>query len=147
MIAKFGKTYQIDDNLERLDFDRLEQWLSASYWSPGITKAEIIKGAKNSTIVVGCYHNDQQVGYLRVVSDKTRFGYFMDVYVDEDHRKKGIGQRMIRFVLNHPEFRDVTIWLLATKDAHGVYEKIGFKPLPEPDRWMIIRKPKQRPSI
>jgi hypothetical protein len=46
---------------------------------------------------------------------------------------------MIKFILNHPELKDVYQWLLITKDAHGVYSKAGFKPLENPDRWMEIR--------
>lgn len=136
----FKERYEIDDSFERIDFDTVEKWLTSTWWSPGIRREEIIQGANNSTIVVGCYGNESQVGYLRVVSDRTRFAYFMDVFVDERHRRNGLAQAMMRFVIEHPDFKDVYQWLLATKDAHGVYEKLGFRPLPNPESWMIIRK-------
>jgi hypothetical protein len=28
--------------------------------------------------------------------------------------------------------------VLATKDAHGLYERLGFTPLPTPERWMSV---------
>ncbi len=140
----FKDRYEIDDSFGRLDFDQLEQWLSNTYWSPGIRKDEIIKGTRHSSIAVGCYLDGRQVGFLRVVSDKTRFGYFLDVYVDEAHRKKGLAQAMMRFVFDHPDFADVYIWLLITKDAHGVYSKLGFTPVPEPQNCMGIKKPRNR---
>jgi hypothetical protein len=28
--------------------------------------------------------------------------------------------------------------MLATQDAHGVYEKLGFAPLAQPDIWMVL---------
>ncbi len=140
MKTRFKDKYEIDDSLERIDFSVLEKWLSETWWSPGIGREEIIRGANKSTIVVGCYGENGQVGYLRVVSDKTRFAYFMDVFVDERHRRKGIASAMMQFVMNHPDFKYVYQWLLATKDAHGVYEKLGFRPLPNPGSWMMIRK-------
>lgn len=142
MLKVFKERYEMDDSFHRLDFDRLEQWLTKTYWSPGIGKDEIIKGTRNSAIAVGCYLEGRQVGFLRVASDKTRFGFFMDVYVDEAHRGKGIAQAMMRFVFDHPDFADVYIWMLCTKDAHGVYEKLGFAPVPEPQDWMWIKKPR-----
>ena len=31
--------------------------------------------------------------------------------------------------------------VLSSFDAHGVYAKVGFTPLPEPARWMIRTPP------
>jgi GNAT superfamily N-acetyltransferase len=144
MKAKIHGMYEIDDDIRRMNFDVLEKWLSQTYWSPRIGKEEIYKGAVNSTMVVGCYLGQEQVGYMRLISDKTRIGYIMDVYVELDHRNKGIARQMILFALNNPELKDVYQWLLATRDAHTVYSGIGFSPLPNPERWMMIKKEKVR---
>lgn len=64
--------------------------------------------------------------------------------VDESFRKKGIGQRMINYILSHNELKDVYQWLLITKDAHGVYSKVGFKPVFRPLDWMEIRNDRPR---
>lgn len=143
MKVELENGYVIDDSFDRLDFNILRQWLSATYWTPGISQEEIVKGAKHSAIVVGCYHGGSQVGFLRVISDKTRFGYFCDVFVDESHRKRGIARAMMRYVMDHPDFADVYQWLLATKDAHGVYAPLGFAPLAEPEMWMMARRPRK----
>ena len=144
MNAMHGDGYEIDDEYGRLDFARLEGWLSQSYWSPNIGIGEILKGARNSALNVGCYREGAQVGYLRVASDKTRFGYIMDVYVEESHRRRGIAQAMVRYAMAHAELADVYLWVLATRDSQGVYAKAGFGPLPAPENWMIIRKEKIR---
>ena len=136
----FLNRYKIDDEYSRIDFDRLQRWLASAYWSPGIGREEIEKGARNSTIVVGAYDGREQVAFLRVVSDKTRFAYFLDVFVDEAHRGKGLAKALIRYVFEHPDFQDVYLWLLATRTAHGVYSELGFKPLENPGYWMIINK-------
>lgn len=144
MRVLYKEIYEIDDSFDRIDFYIIQRWLSGAYWSPGIEKKEVIQGAANSSIVVGCYYNGVQAGYLRAVSDKTRFAYFLDIFVDEKHRGKGIARRMIKFVLEHPDFKDVYQWLLVTKSAHGVYAKLGFEPLPNPEMWMMIKKPRER---
>jgi GNAT superfamily N-acetyltransferase len=144
MQQAFLDAYVFDDDPDRLRFDVLEAWLTRTYWSPGIREEEIRKGARHSSLNVGCYAGTEQVGYMRVVSDKTRFGYIMDVYVEDAHRRQGIAQNMVRFAMEHPDLRDVYMWLLGTRDGHSVYAKVGFGPLPAPERWMVMRKEKNR---
>jgi N-acetylglutamate synthase-like GNAT family acetyltransferase len=133
-------TFSIKDGFEQMDFDAVTNLLTGVYWSKGIKKDEVVKGASNSALLVGTFDEDhQQIGYARVTSDKTRFAYIMDVVVEAKHRKKGIGQAMVKHILNHPDLQDVYQWLLITKDAHGVYQKLGFKPVATPDDWMEIR--------
>lgn len=139
------KEYEISDDLQRIDFKKVTEWLAGSYWSPGIGQAEVEKGARNSSLVMGAYtQNGSQVGYARMASDKTRFAYIMDVFVDPAQRNKGIAQALIRFAMAHPDHQAVYQWLLATKDAQKVYAKAGFKPLPYPESWMMIKK--ERPK-
>jgi ribosomal protein S18 acetylase RimI-like enzyme len=135
--------FKIVDDIKKMDFAKITAMLKDAYWSEGIGIDEVKQGADNSTLVVGAFtKGGTQVGYSRVISDKIRFAYILDVYVDENFRRQGIGQAMINFILNHPELKDVYQWLLITKDAHGVYSKAGFAPLQNPDRWMEIRNPR-----
>ena len=97
------------------------------------------RGFANSTLVIGAYRGPVQVACARIASDRTRFAYVMDVFVDPACRGHGLGRRMVRFALEHPELRLVYQWLLATLDAHGVYAALGFAPLPNPERMMGFR--------
>jgi GNAT superfamily N-acetyltransferase len=135
--------FKIVDDIKKMDFTKITAMLKEAYWSKGIGIDEVKEGANNSALVVGVFTPEGiQIGYSRVISDKTRVAYILDVYVDAHFRKKGIGQAMIQFILNHPKLKDVYQWLLITKDAHGVYSKAGFQPLENPDRWMEIRQPR-----
>lgn len=150
MRTRIDGDYEIDDDFGRLDFRALERWLMATYWSPGIRIPEILQGARNSALNLGCYlegREGKQVGYLRVVSDKTRFAYIMDVYVDEAHRRRRLARALVAAAQSHPDLADVYTWLLATRDAQAVYAGNGFGPLPVPENWMIIRKEKLRPPV
>ena len=134
------------DGCESMDFARVAEMLSKAYWCAGIGIEEIERSALNSALVVGAFDEaNRQIGYARVISDKVRFAYILDVYVDEAYRKRGIGQGMIRHMLSHPSLADVYQWLLITKDAHEVYRKVGFSPVSRPLDWMEIRKP--RPGL
>lgn len=124
---------------ENMDFDKVTGMLSQAFWSKGIRKSEVEQGAFNSALVAGVFFKNEQVGYSRVISDKTRFAYILDVYVDEKFRRNGIGRLMINSILKHDELKDVYQWLLITKDAHGVYGKSGFTGLSRPGDWMEIR--------
>ena len=134
----------IKDGIENMDFGQVTKMLSNSFWSPEIKLDEVNKGAINSALVVGAFSKGEgQIGYARVISDKTRFAYITDVYIEENFRKKGIGQKIINYILAHEELTDVYQWLLITKDAHGVYNKVGFNPVTRPLDWMEIRKNRQ----
>ncbi len=132
--------YSIKYGFDEMDFDKVSDMLKDAYWSLGIKKSEVIKSAQNSALLVGAFtEENKQIAYARAISDKTRFAYVLDVFVDEKHRKQGIGQAMVKYILNHPELKDVYQWTLITKDAHGVYEKLGFNVLSRPKDWMEIR--------
>ena len=126
-----------------MDWDRVTEMLAQSFWCPGIEKDEVMRSAENSALVVGAFDaSGLQIGYARVISDRVRFAYLCDVYVDEEYRRRGIGQAMTRHVLGHPSLTDVYQWLLITKDAHEVYKKVGFSLVSRPFDWMEIRKPR-----
>ncbi len=131
------EAYVVDDDRERIDFARVQAWLASSYWSPGIESAQVMRAAHYSALMVGVYLGSDQAAYMRVVSDCTTFAYICDVFVDEAHRGRGLGRAMVQFALDHPELQGLRRWLLATRDALGVYAGVGFAPLEYAQYWMI----------
>lgn len=130
----------IKDGIGKMDFKKVTEMLSEADWSPGIKIDEVKQGAYNSSLVVGAFLPDgTQIGYARVVSDKTRFAYILDVYIQENYRQKGIGQKILEYILAHEELKDVYQWMLITDDAHGLYGKFGFEPVSRPLDLMEIR--------
>lgn len=131
----------LETGYRNMQFSEITKMLSQAFWSPGIGQSEVEKGARNSALLMGAFTSENiQIGYARVISDITRFAYITDVIVREDHRREGIGQSMIRGILESKELSDVYQWLLITKDAHEVYRKAGFSVTARPDDWMEIRK-------
>ncbi len=138
--------YELDDSLQRIDFERVCGWLATTYWWQDFPWERIEKAAHGSALVVGAYRDNVQAGYLRVVSDQATFAWVCDVFVEEAHRGQGLAKAMVRFALEHPDYQGLRRWVLATRDAHGVYAEVGFMPLPSPERWMIYLPSKAPPK-
>ena len=136
-MAKLHKDYELDSDLSRIQFERVHPWLTTTYWSPGISMEKVIRAAQNSSMVVGAFFEGVQVAYLRVVSDRTTFAWVCDVYVDETHRGNGLAKTMLSHAMEDPDHQNLRRWLLATKDAHRVYDKLGFEAIKVPSRWMV----------
>ena len=118
-------TYSFDR--ERLDFETIHAWLTATYWSPGISRERVEQGFAATTLVIGCYLPDgRQIGVARCLTDTTRFAYFADVFVDDEFRGQGIAREMVRRILDHSLLAGCENQYLFTQDAHGVYAKLGF---------------------
>ncbi len=59
----------------------------------------------------------------------------------ESHRGLGLSMWLMRCVLAHPELQDLRRWMLASTSARGLYEKLGFRALGAPERFMEIADP------
>jgi GNAT superfamily N-acetyltransferase len=81
------------------------------------------------------------VGFARVISDLATFGYLADVFIDEDHRGHGLSKWLMKIIMDYPGVNGLRRFVLATRDAHGLYEQFGFSALTHVDRWMQIHQP------
>jgi GNAT superfamily N-acetyltransferase len=142
-MTRAHREYEIDDAAERIELDTVHAWLESTYWwEQGITREQVMRLIRGSSLVIGAYHDGKQVAVTRVVSDTVRFAWIADVFVAPDHRGRGIARGMVRFALDHPGHADVSRWMLATRDAHGVYAALGFVE-PEPGYLLQLRRPRK----
>jgi GNAT superfamily N-acetyltransferase len=125
---------------ERLDIDLIHGYLSQSYWAAGIPRA-VVERALAHSLNFGLYDNGAQIGFARVVTDGATFAYLADVFIVPDRRGEGLGRWLIETVLTHPALSGLRRFLLATRDAHGLYAPLGFMPLARPERFMEIHRP------
>ncbi|GAB4585762.1 GNAT family N-acetyltransferase [Nocardia sp. IFM 10818] len=131
--------YGIDVDPERIDVDRVHHWLSTdTYWALG-REWEIVERAIRGSLNFGVYDADgEQVAYARVVTDKATFAWLCDVYVDREHRGKGLGRRLVAAVRDHLASYKIRRIALVTFDAHSLYAEAGFAPLTDPQNWMTL---------
>ena len=128
--------FKITTDKARLDLEVIHKFLSEeSYWA-GERTIEQTKTAIENSICFGLYHGEKQIGFARVVSDKATFAYIGDVFVLSEYRGQGLSKWLMQVIVDHPELQGLRRWVLATKDAHGLYEQFEFAQLRYPERWM-----------
>jgi len=132
--------YVISTDPSMLDLGVVHGFLQRSYWASE-RPLETIKRSVKHSLNFGLYQerDRRQIGFARVVTDLATFAWLCDVFIDETHRGQGLGVWLMQTVVDHPELRCMRLWVLGTRDAHGLYEKIGFTPLSVPEKWMEKR--------
>ena len=126
--------YLITNNKKLLSLAQIYEFLSKSYWAKNRSK-EIIKESIEHSECFGVYYKNEQVGFARIVTDYAVMYWLCDVYIDENHRKKGLGKKLIEVIVNNDELKKLT-GILGTLDAHSLYEKYGF----EKDKGRFMRR-------
>jgi GNAT superfamily N-acetyltransferase len=121
------------------DIDVIHGVLSESYWSPGIPRKTVQRACANSLCAIARNDRGALIGFARLVTDKATFAWLADVFVLPSHRGKGVARDLVRAFQAKPELQNLRRWLLATRDAHGVYVALGFAPLDAPERMMEVR--------
>ena len=133
--------YTLSTDPQLLDIDRIHRWLSEeSYWAKHIPRATVDRATANS-LNFGIYAPDgQQAAFARVVTDRATFAWLCDVFVLPEHRGRGLSKWLVKQMLAHPDLQNLRRHLLATFDAHTLYQRFGYEPLDRPDRWLEIKQ-------
>jgi len=124
--------YTVTDDPARVDLAVVHAYLTRSYWSPGIARDVVERAMRHSMPFALLAPDGAQVGYARVVTDRTSFGYLADVFVLDAHAGRGLGTWLVACIQAHPDLATLRRWMLVTRDAHGLYAKLGFTPLHDP---------------
>ena len=134
--------FEISTDATRVDLETVHRFLSEqAYWSPGVP-LDVVRRAIEGSVVFGVYRmgeraeQSEQVGFARVVTDKATFGWIGDVFVVERHRGQGLSKWLMECIFAHPDLQGFRRWMLATRDAQGLYAQYGFTPLHDPTRFM-----------
>jgi GNAT superfamily N-acetyltransferase len=135
--------FTVSTDPARFDLDVIHDFLTRSYWSEGITRAQVVRSIENS-LCFGLYEGAKQIGFARVVTDRAVIGFLADVFVLEPYRGRGLGKFLMRCVMTHPELRTISKFRLGTRDAHGLYRQFGFTALEDPVTHMERMRPELR---
>ncbi len=128
--------FTISTDPSLLDVDAIHRFLAEeSYWAQNRTREQTETAIRNS-LPFGLYKGENQIGFARVVTDFATFAYLGDVYVIGEFRGRGLSKWLMRVIVDHPQLQGFRRWILATRDAHTLYEKFGFQELVHPERWM-----------
>ena len=141
-IQEFTKDdFFLSNDKSKLNVNAVCSFLSRSHWAANRKRATVIKSI-NHSLCYGIYHNERQVAFARLVTDYCTYAYLCDVFVDDTYRGRGLSKWMMGCIMENPDLSELRRFTLATRDAHGLYEKFGFRPLSndEQHRFMSILK-------
>ena len=131
-----AEQFEISTDKQRLDFEMIHRFLTEeTYWAQTRTKEQTRTAIENS-LCFGVYTGGAQVAFGRVVSDFATFAYVGDVFVLTEFRGVGLSKQLMKAMVDHTQLQGLRRWLLATRDAHGLYEQFEFSSLKFPERWM-----------
>ena len=140
--------FKITDNKDDMDIDAIHEYLSRSYWAKDVPKSVVTKAVENSLCfaVLAVDTNDsnsygKQVGFARLITDYATFAYLADVYILAEHRGNGLSKQLMATIVKHPQLQGLRRIMLATKDAHGLYEQYGFTALTDQAMFMQLWVP------
>lgn len=123
---EFGE-FTLSANKKNLDLQYAFNLLCVpSKYSMGLPPERFALVIKNS-ICFGVFHHGKQIGFSRVITDFTEFASLWDVFIDEPYRRQGIGKALMKYIMEHPKLKGIFRWFLMTEDAHGLYQKFGFR--------------------
>lgn len=135
---QFLDEYEISTDNHRLNIEVIHNFLAEeSYWSVGIPRSTVERAIQNS-LCFGVYLRTDQVGFARIVTDRSTFALLADVFILRAHRGKGLSKWLMRCIVEHEDLQGLRRLLLLTSDAHGLYRQFGFKELGSPSRFMEI---------
>lgn len=127
IIEKKIGDYLLSTDKGKLQINYIHQYLSVeSYWAKNIP-IEIVKKSIEGSLCFGVYYQDKQVGFARVITDNATFGYLADVFIDKDHRGKGLSKELMTFIMAQDVIKKLRRFMLATLDAHNLYAQFGFE--------------------
>jgi predicted GNAT family N-acyltransferase len=130
--------FTVSDDPARLDRALVHRFIAReSYWAKGIPEATMDKAIDHS-LPFGLYRGGAQLGFARVVTDRSTFACLCDVFVLEDERGAGLGKWLVECLLSHPDLQGLRRFSLITKDAHELYSRFGFKPMADATRYLEI---------
>lgn len=136
MLSVSQGEFSITTDKAALDVALIHKFLTTeSYWARERTLEQTKKAIENS-ICFGLFHGERQVGFARVVSDQATFAYLGDVFVIDEFRGQGLSKWLMQVIVDYPDLQGLRRWVLATRDAHGLYRQFEFAELRFPERWM-----------
>ncbi len=134
-MIKVEEDIYFSSKTEDMDLDMIFNFVKNSYWG-SLRSYDEQKIALENSINFGLFKNGKQIAYSRVMTDMIFFAYLLDVFVVDEEQGNGYGQLLMDKILNYPSLKRIDKWMLATRDAHSLYEKFGFEVVKSPEKLM-----------
>ncbi|AYN68375.1 N-acetyltransferase [Euzebyella marina] len=137
----YRNDFLISTDREKLNIPFIHEFLSKEAdWSRGIPLDRVQKSIENS-LNFGLYHQEQQIGFARIISDFSTIAYLGDVFILKEYRGSGLSKWLMESIMAHEELQGLRRWILLTDTAEWLYKKYGFQKVPKPELYMEKHNP------
>lgn len=140
MHCRFNGQFTVTCDPARMDRAVIADFLASSYRAKGISPATVERSMAHSRRFA-LLDGNRQAGFARMISDYATIACPGEVFVLPEYRGRGLSKWLMECIVSHPELQDLRRWILATRDAHGLYEQFGFAPLRKPEIFMERHDP------
>ena len=125
----FDEFYLTDDQtIIRNKCHEIYELLKRAYWTKDRDVSVTQKAISNSlNYAIFTANSERLVGFARVITDYATVYYLSDVYIDEEFRGRGLGKKIVEWIVLHEDKLSGINGLLKTKDAVDLYKKFGFE--------------------
>ena len=118
----------IDDDVERVDWNRAKVDLAADNFDNGRSAAALRRSFEQSQHVAFAWGDGRLVGMARLLSDGVCNAYLLDVWTQSTIRRRGIATAMVRHLMGSVPGQHIG---LQTDDAEHFYAGLGFHLQPQ----------------
>jgi N-acetylglutamate synthase-like GNAT family acetyltransferase len=133
--------YSITTDKSKMDVHYIHAFLRTSYWAQKIP-LDVVERSIQGSLCFAILHENKQIGFARVITDEATFAYLADVFVDPAYRGRGLSKWLMEVIMSYPSLQGLRRFMLATRDAHGLYSQFGFRPMVvDSNRYMHIHNP------
>ena len=109
----------------------------SAYWATGRARETQDRLVREAARVVGALQGGRQIGFCRAASDGHSFVYLADVYVLDEHRGRGLGEELVREMVENGPLAHAAAGSSTPTDTHPLYRKFGFG---DPDYKVMERR-------
>jgi len=105
--------------------------LADTYWNADVPPERIARAHRGAGAWVGAHdEHGRLIASARAVGDGAKWVDIRDVVVAQSWRGRGLGEALVRMLLDHPFVRSAHAVHLHTRDAQRFYHRFGFADAP-----------------
>jgi GNAT superfamily N-acetyltransferase len=129
----------VSTDRSRIDPDAVLALLHTTFWARGMRRDVLVRAIANS-VSFAVFDHTTLVGFGRAVTDLATYAYWTDVVIAPSHRGRGLGRWLSECMLAHPDLQGLRRVALLTREAAGLYARIGFTAGPGELVYMELRR-------
>jgi ribosomal protein S18 acetylase RimI-like enzyme len=122
------RSIQFSEVRADVDLYQLQSLFNRSaFWAKDRQIEDLKIAIDRSEPVISARDGDRLIGFGRAISDGIYRATILDVVIDCDYQKLGLGRKLVETILAHPMMNRVERVYLNTTHQQSFYERLGFE--------------------